>query len=174
MAYTTLNLGLTLTIPTVGTRNWGQTMFQTTWTKISQHGHTGSGDGNQIGTSGFADFSITRDKLKKNLGVYPYGTVISPGGSSATADFNNGSIQKIDLETASADLDLTLANPVAGVVYKLLIYQGSTPRDINWPASVKWPQGQKPILSQTNNAIDKVELYYDGTNYFGDWQNDYQ
>jgi len=149
-------------------------MFQTTWTKISQHGHTGSGDGNQIGTNGIADFSISRDKLKKNAGVYPYGTLLEPGGTSQTVDFVNGSIQKVDLETASADLDLTLANPISGIVYKLFVIQGATPRDINWPVEVKWPQGQKPILSQAENAVDKIELYYDGVNYFGDWQNDYQ
>lgn len=174
MAFTTLNLGLTLTIPTVGTRNWGQTLLQTTWTKISQHAHTGSGDGNQLGASAISDYAITRDKFAKNLGFFPYGTLLAPTGTSQTVDFSNGSHQKLDLENATGDVTVALSNPVAGARYTLLVIQGSTARDIVWPAAVLWPQGQKPILSETENAVDKIEFYYDGSNYYGDWDNDYQ
>lgn len=173
MAFATLNLGLTLTIPTVGTRNWGQTMLQTTWTKISQHAHTGSGDGNPIGTSSISDFAITRDKLKKNLGLFPYATPLVPAGTSQAVDFNNGSIQTVDLGSATGDVTLTLANPQAGAVYRLFIIQATVLRDVLWPAAVKWPQGQKLILTQTDNAVDMVTLYYDGTSYYGEWQNDF-
>lgn len=173
MPYTQLTLGLTLTIPTVGTRNWGQTMLTTTWTKISQHAHTGSGDGAQLGTSAITDHAITRDKLAKNIGLFPYGTPSAPAGTTQTLDFANGSIQTLDLGSASGDLTLTLSNPVAGVKYRLHVIQGATPRDITWPASVKWANGQKPILSQTDDAIDVIDLYYDGTNYFGDWNLGY-
>lgn len=150
-------------------------MLSTTWTKISQHGHTGSGDGNQLGTNSFADHSITRDKLKKNLGLYPYATPLAPSGTTQAIDFNNGSFQTLDLGSASGDVTVSaLSNPVAGVKYRLHIIQGATPRDVIWPASVKWPQGQKFILSQTDNAIDLVELWYDGTNFFGSFENDFQ
>lgn len=174
MAFQTLALGLTLTIPTVGTRNWGQTLYNTTWTKISQHGHTGSGDGNQIGTNGIANYSVSKDKMKKDAGLFQFATLLEPPADVQTVDFVNGSIQKLDLQTATGDVTLTLSNPVQGVRYKLLVVQGATPRDLIWPASVKWPQGQKPILTQTEDAVDKVELYYDGTSFLGDWQNDYK
>lgn len=173
MAFVTLNLGLTLTIPTVGTRNWGQTMLQTTWTKISQHAHTGSGDGNPIGTSGISDFAITRDKLKKNLGLYPYATPLAPAGGSQAIDFNNGSIQTLDLGSASGDVTVSLANPQAGAVYRLFVKQAAVPLDVIWPPEVKWPQGQKLILTQTDDAVDMVTLYYDGTSFYGEWQNDF-
>ncbi len=173
MAFTTLNLGLTLTIPTVGTRNWGATLLSTTWTKISQHAHTGSGDGTQLGTNSFSNYSVTKDKLKKDAGLFQYATLVAPVIDTHTIDFANGSIQKIDLENTGGDLTLTLSNPVQGVVYKLITLQGATPRDIIWPASVLWPQGQKPILTQTENAVDKIQLYFDGTNYLGDWNTDY-
>lgn len=173
MAYTTLALGLTLTLPTDGTRNWGSTMRNTTWTKISQHAHTGSGDGNQIGTNGFADFSVSRNKLKKALGLYPAPTV-TPLGTAQALDFDLGSIATVDLGSATGNVDLTLSNPIAGVTYKVISIQAATPRDLNWPVSVKWPQGQKPILSQADNAIDIINLYYDGSNYFGEWNNDFQ
>lgn len=173
MAFTTLNLGLTLTIPSVGTRNWGQTMLQTTWTKISQHAHTGSGDGNPIGTSGISDFSITRDKLKKNLGLYPFATPLVPAGASQAVDFENGSIQLLDLGSASGDVTVSLANPQAGAVYRLFVKQALVPLDVVWPPAVKWPQGQKLILTQTDDAVDMVTLYYDGTVYYAEWQNDF-
>lgn len=171
MAFTTLNLGLTLTIPTIGTRNWGQTMFQTTWTKISQHAHTGSGDGNPLGSSAISDFAILRDKLAKNIGHYELATPAVPAGDVQTLDFANGSIQTLDLGSATGDVTLTLSNPVAGTLYRLKVIQGATPRDVIWPATVKWPQGQKLILTQDDNAIDMVTLYWDGTNYFGEWNN---
>lgn len=63
MAYTTLTLGLTLTLPTNGTRNWGTTLKNTTWTKISQHRHEGSGDGNQIRAAGLASDAVTTVKI---------------------------------------------------------------------------------------------------------------
>ena len=68
---------------------------------------------------------------------------------------------------------LTLTNPIEGALYRIVISQGATFRDITWPASVKWPQGQLPILTQTAPAKDKVDLYFDGTNYYADWQVDY-
>lgn len=173
MAFETLALGLTLTLPTVGTRNWGATMKSTTWTKISQHAHTGSGDGNQIGTNGIQNYSVSKDKLKKDAGLFQYATTLAPAGTTETVDFANGSTQVIDLDSASGDVTLTLSNPVQGITYRILAIQGATPKDLNWPATVKWPQGQKPILTQTNNAVDKIELYFDGTNYLGDWNTDY-
>lgn len=51
--------------------------------------------------------------------------------------------------------------------------QGAVARDVIWPAAVKWPGGQKPILSSTNDAVDKVTLYYDGATYRGDWDTNY-
>jgi len=173
MPFTTLNLGLELTIPTQGTTNWGVTLYNTTWTKISQHQHTGSGDGNKMVTASYTDYSVTAPKLAKNAGLFHYGTTLTPSGTTQTVDFANGSIQKIDLGSATGDVTLTLSNPTAGVLYKLLIVQGATPRDIVWPAAVKWANGQKALLSQAVGEIDKIELYYDGTNYFGDWDLNY-
>lgn len=48
MAFTSVTDGLTLSIPTSGTRNWSDEVFTNTWKKISGHDHTGSGNGNQI------------------------------------------------------------------------------------------------------------------------------
>ena len=170
MPFTTLNLGLTLTIPTSGTLNWGPTLQSTTWTKISNHNHTGSGDGNQMVTGSYSDHSVTLVKLAKNAGAFQYPTTLTPAGTTQAIDWSNGSIQTIDLGSATGDVTLTaLSNPLAGGLYRIFVIQGATPRDLIWPASVKWPQGQKVILSTTASAVDMIELYFDGTNYYGAW-----
>jgi hypothetical protein len=96
-----------------------------------------------------------------------------PSGTTQTIDLDEKTNHTLDLGSASGDVTLTLDNPTAGARYALMIIQGATPRDITWPANVKWPQGQKPLLSKADNAVDKVELLYDGTNYYGDWNVGY-
>jgi len=170
MAYTTLNLGLQLTIPTSGTRNWASTLYSTTWTKISQHRHTGSGDGNQMVTLSYSNLSVTSAKLAKNIALGQASSTLSPSGTTQTVDLDNGVTQKLDLSSASGNVTLTISNAQSGGLYRLFVIQGATARDIVWPASVKWPQGQVAILSTANGSVDIVELYYDGTNYYADWQ----
>lgn len=172
MPYTTLTLGLTLTIPTNGTRNWGTTMKNTTWTKISQHRHTGSGDGQQIPTAGIADYAVTTIKLARNIGQTQQ-SALAPAGTTQTIDFNNGTIVPLSLASASGDVTLTLSNPSTGSTYILLITQGATPRGITWPAAVKWANGEPIQLSQVVSRIDKVTMYWNGTNYFADWDQAY-
>ncbi len=173
MAFETLSLGLTLTLPTSGTRNWGTVMKNTTWTKISGHNHTGGGNGSQLAAGALQDNAVTQAKLAKNRGDYRYSTTLGPVGTTQTVDLNNGQVQKLDLGGASGDVTLTLSNPIDGGRYCIFIQQAAAPLDVIWPANVKWPGGQKPILSQDDNAVDKVELFYDGTNYFGDWDLNY-
>ena len=173
MPYTTLNLGLQLTIPTSGTRNWASTLYATTWTKISQHRHTGAGDGALLVTGSYGNASITSAKLAKNIALSQATATLAPGGLTETVDFDLGVTQKIDLSGASGNVTLTLSNMQEGGLYRLFLIQGATARDIVWPASVKWPQGQVAILSTANGAIDIVELYWDGTNFYADWQVGY-
>jgi hypothetical protein len=171
MAYQTLALGLTLTIPTSGTKNWGQTLFSTTWTKISQHKHTGSGDGNQLDTSSYSANSVTGDILAKN--IFFAQALNSPAGTTQTIDFDTGNIQKLDLSGASGDVTLTFSNPATGGIYILCPIQGAVARSLVFPGNVKWPQGQAPILSTSNGAFDKITFYFDGTNFYGDWELNY-
>jgi len=170
MPYTTLNLGLQLTIPTSGTRNWASTLYSTTWTKISQHRHTGSGDGNPMVTASYSNLSVTSAKLAKNIALGQASSALVPAGTTQTVDCDNGVTQKINLGSATGNVTLTISNAQAGGLYRLFLIQGATARDIIWPASVKWPQGQAPILSVNSGDIDIVELYFDGSNYYADWQ----
>lgn len=172
MAFTTLSLGLTLTIPVVGARNWGTTLKSTTWTKISQHQHTGTGDGNKMVTASYTDNSVTSVKLAKSI-AQGVASTLTPAGTSQTIDLSLGNNQTLDLSSASGTVTVTLSNPEAGGWYNIWIVQGATFRDITWPASVKWPQAQAAILTQTNGAVDLVKLYYTGSVYRALWELDF-
>jgi len=172
VGYTTINLGLTLTIPTSGTRNWGQNLLTGTWNKISEHDHSGGGKGLQIPTAGIADDAVTTAKLAPNFGVTVAAT-LTPAGTSQIVNFNNGIIQVLDLGAASGDVGVTLSNPEQGGIYRIFIIQSATARNITWPGTVKWPQAQSPILSTTNDAVDCVTLIYANGVYYGDWQVDF-
>lgn len=164
MAFESITLGLTLTIPTSGTTNWGATMKNTTWTAISSHDHTGSGNGSLIPTAGITDNGITSAKLAHNIG-FEQAATLTPAGTAQTVDFDNGTIQTVDLGSATGDVTLTLSNPIQGAYYLMFFVQGATPRALTWPATVKWPQGVAIQLSQGNDEVDYVHMYYNGTNY---------
>jgi hypothetical protein len=148
-------------------------MYSTTWTKISQHKHTGSGDGAQLVTGSYTDLSITSGKLAANIALKQYASLMAPVGTTQTVNWNNGNTQLLDLGSASGNVTLTLSNPQTGGRYRLHVIQAASPLELVWPATLKWPQGVAPILSSTNDAIDVIELYWDGTNYFGVWELDF-
>lgn len=105
-------------------------------------------------------------QFSSNVALKQAATLV-PAGTTQTVDWNNGSSHAIDLDSASGNVTLTLSNPLAGARYKIKVVQGATARNLVWPASVKWAGGVAPIISITDNAIDLVELYYDGSNYLG-------
>jgi hypothetical protein len=171
MAFEILAGGLNLVIPTNGTTNWGTQLKNSTWQKINDHRHTGSGDGDQIPTAGIADGAVTAAKLATNLGGNIAATK-TPTGTTETIDWDDGNIAPLDLSSATGDVTLTLSDPVAGATYKMLITQGGTARLITWPAAVLWPQGEEPSQYMEINTVNSIELLYDGTNYYGSWELD--
>lgn len=171
MGYQTITLGLTLTVPTAGTKNWSQSALVGAWEKISAHDHTGSGNGEKLtGASIAPNFALVQASLQTITGASP----------SLTVDFANGNIHLIDLTGASGTVSVTLANPTAGAEYKIFIRQPSTALTFSWPiapaALIKWPQGQALIpTTGTSGAVDSVTLYYNSLNtvYYADWQVNY-
>ena len=174
MAFETISLGLTIQIPTSGTTNWAANLKTNGWEKISSHDHTGSGNGNKIGATALLNNAVAKAALTKNLAGHQ-NTLTSLSGSSPTAsiNWNDGNIQKVDFDTATGTVTFSLSNPIEGAAYIIIITNGASNPSITWPAAVLWPQGTDPILPDTDNAVSKIELYYDGTNYFGDWNRDY-
>lgn len=162
-----------MTVPTQGTRNWGTTLRNATWNAISAHNHTGSGNGAQLSSGALSAFSVTSAKLAKNIALYLNTSLLSPAGTTQTVSFDDGNAQKVSLASASGNVTLTLNNPQAGAHYKLFIIQGASPLSVVWPANMKWPQAQAPILSTSSGAVDIVDLFYDGTNFYGIWELDF-
>ncbi len=85
-------------------------------------------------------------------------------GATKTIDFANG---PAELLTLSADCVLTLSNPLSGAAYVIRVIQGASPFTITWPVNVLWPGGTAPTLSPAAGNIDLINLYYDGTSYYG-------
>jgi hypothetical protein len=91
-------------------------------------------------------------------------------GSTITWNAANGINSSVTLGGTGRTLSIT--NPVAGHVYRIKIVQdGTGSRTIGtWPTGTLWPSGLAPVLSTIASSIDLVSLYYDGTNYFGDYK----
>lgn len=91
-----------------------------------------------------------------------------PTGTTQTINWNDGMGQVIDLGSATGDVTLTLNNPVSNGHYLIKFIQGGTDRDIVLPASVLIPGGSAPNtldITITDDAIDTLNLWYDGANY---------
>ena len=91
----------------------------------------------------------------------------TPAGTTQTLDWSAGIVQKLSLASATGTVTLTLTNPVAGARYTLFVVQGASSRNVTFSPAVKWPGGTPPTISTANGAVDKIELVYDGSNYYG-------
>ncbi len=98
----------------------------------------------------------------------PTNTPFIATGAAQTINWNDGNFQMLSLAAGSGNVTLTLVNPLPGGSYVLKVIQrASSPANIVWPVTVKWPSGTAPTISTGANAIDLVSLIWDGTNYFG-------
>jgi hypothetical protein len=109
-------------------------------------------------------FDGATGKLLKELG--PFQT-LTPTGTTQTIDLSAGRQWIIDLVSATGDVTIALNNPLNGAVYSIKVIQGATDRDLVWPASVKWQGGTAPVITSGNDAIDVVQLMYDGALFLG-------
>lgn len=68
--------------------------------------------------------------------------------------------------TATDNFTLTLQNPTEGKVYRLKVIQDATgSRTITLPANNLTAGGAGITLTVAANAVDLLEVYYDGTDY---------
>lgn len=169
MPLTTIAKGLTLQVPTPGTTNWSQDLYTYSWVKISEHDHSGSGKGLQLGTSALSANSVTTAKLSKNYG-FTVASTLTPTGTTTSVDFDNGNIQIVDLGSASGNVTATLSNFDAGHWYYIWVKQGATVRELSFSgATIKWENGQAPILSTDANALDLIYFCCIGSELRGFW-----
>lgn len=107
---------------------------------------------------------------EKNLQVQQHAyfdTEVDNGNSGAakTIDWTTGNKQKV---TLTADCTFTFTAPAGACNLVLrLIQDGSGNRTPTFPATCRWPDGGTlPAWSTAGGAIDLLEIYYNGTNYY--------
>ncbi len=117
------------------------------------------------------NFSIEADKGLFNGYVFSAGEHNAASCTTTkTISWADQSAQKVDME---GNCTFTLTNPVAGGSYVLkLVQDGTGGRTYTWPSNVKWSGGTAPSASGANK-LDLVNLYYDGTNYYGGYSLNY-
>lgn len=100
--------------------------------------------------------------------------------SALVADGNSGTAQTIDWSTGNehastltGNVTYTFSNPVSGGRYVLLISTGSGSFTATWPAAVKWPGSTAPTITTAASKVDLVTFIYDGTNYYGSFNQNY-
>ncbi len=92
-------------------------------------------------------------------------------GATQTIDWDSGNIQKVTLDE---NLTLTFIDPEGpcNLIIHFVQDAGAT-NTVTWPASVLWEGGTAPVITSTNGAIDIVTFFFDGTNYFGGFLQDF-
>ncbi len=94
-------------------------------------------------------------------------------GNSSTAitlDWTNGTAQKV---TLTGSVTFTLSNPVTGTAYVIRIATGAGSFTATWPMTVLWPGGTAPTITATASKVDLINLYWDGTSYYGSFAQNY-
>lgn len=94
-------------------------------------------------------------------------------GSPIVWNVTNGGNAVVTLTSSGSALNIT--NPVAGYTYTIRIIQGAGgSRTIGtWPTGTRWPGGTAPVLSTTAGQMDLIVFFYDGSNYYGTNQNNF-
>lgn len=82
-------------------------------------------------------------------------------GASWVLDWNNGQKQRVVLSASTTSLTMTAPPGVGNFLLKITTTGNFS---IAWPASVLWPNGAPPNL--TNAGTDIVSFYWDGANYY--------
>lgn len=106
-------------------------------------------------------------------------TVVIGGvtGSSVAVDWSQGIVQAFTMGAGAGGStqqpSITFSafnNPVAGVKMLLILTQGSAGSNgttLAFPGTVKWPNGNPPVLSTAAGKVDILGFIYDGTSFYG-------
>lgn len=93
-------------------------------------------------------------------------------GAAKTITWASAQRQKLTL-TANCTLTFS-APPGVGNLQLKVLQDANGGWNVTWPASVYWSKGLAPQLTVLGNARDLVTFYYDGTNYFGAFLEDFK
>ncbi len=120
MAYITIANGLTIVVPTKGTRNYSEQMLENTFKKISSHDHTGSGKGNLIGTNALSPNAVTSAKLATAIQTQLNNALQKDGTVTPTANLPMGGFKHTNVGLAAGRTEyLTLGQVVDAIPTKV-------------------------------------------------------
>lgn len=95
-------------------------------------------------------------------------------GAADTIDFSAGMQHTSTLNAATCTY--TFSNPLTGAPpYLLVVVQdGTGGRLVSWPVTIKWKGNAAPTLSTDPNAVDVCRFLWNGTNYYGECDLNFQ
>ena len=99
--------------------------------------------------------------------------VETDNGNSGTADTIDWTLSNKQKSTLTGNVTYTFTAPggPASLILKVLTGAGSF--TATWPAAVKWAGGTAPTITTTASRMDLICFYYDGTNYWGTYSQNY-
>lgn len=94
-------------------------------------------------------------------------TVTAPTGIATTINLALGNTIKINLGSATGNINLTLTNPTLGLLNFMIVTQGATARNLIFPTGSKQTLlGGATWGPSGVNKIDIVTFFYDGSIYY--------
>jgi hypothetical protein len=122
----------------------------------------------QVGITDF--FNGTAITYNEQYHIEPSEHANGSSGAAFTIDLSTASAQAV---TITANVTFTLSNPQTGGSYLLKLVQDVTGGwTYTWPGSVHWSGGTAPTGSGANKT-DLINLYYDGSIYYGSYSLNY-
>lgn len=100
---------------------------------------------------------------------------VSSSSGAATFDYSDSNYLVITLtENVTAPAFTDPAGPAE--LYLKVIQDATTPYNItNYPAKIKWAGGgTPPTISVGSSAVDLIKFFFDGTDWLGSIEQDYQ
>jgi len=116
------------------------------------------------------NISVSAALKSSNYHIEPSEYDSGNSGTAQTIDWSTGSAQK---STLTGNVTYTFSNPVTGGAYVLKVATGAGSFTATWPSNVKWAGGNAPVITTTASRIDLINFYYDGTDFFGSYQQNY-
>lgn len=182
MPFITLTGGLTLKVPTRGTEDWDTEFLDNFATPLSNHTHTGSGDGNQLGSGSLVDNAVSDLKMRlRNNQYFRARDVLGTGDINVLKVKTDDTLEfpviaeflsNITMQTTLTVKDKILSDELANdTVFTMTNNQSSaadvtgfifdTTNDKGWKVEYSIERLGTADLQETGD----IEVSFDGTNF---------
>lgn len=106
------------------------------------------------------------NKLRKDLVLNIGNNGTDADAATITIDFSSLTKGRVRTIPLAGNRTIAFSNATAGQSVTLIIKQTIGSNTITWP-SIKWVGATAPVLTTTVNRYDIINIFYDGTDYFG-------